>query len=667
MNDYLRDRLTVAVGTQYQIENEIGRGGMAVVYRATDSRLHRTVAIKVLPPDIAFNEAVRTRFIREAQTAAQLSHPNIVPIYSVDEVGSESSAAGSLAFFVMAYIDGESLGQHLAREGAWPVDQTVRVLREVADALAYAHARGVVHRDIKPDNILIDRASGRPMVTDFGIARAKAGETRITATGVAVGTPAYMSPEQALGEREVDGRSDLYSLAVVAYHMLSGDTPFKAVNTPAMLVKHVSERPRPIRERRPDVPAYLAVAIDRALAKKPEDRWSDAAEFRDALAGAQASHRRRQAWTPPSSQIPSYPGGESRTGPPAASSLAVPAQTPAQPRHFPLPPPGISRKELRRWYKAQRNLLRAEERAAFDREIRVIGISLENYKRFDERPLDERVDAFRRSVMSWMGWSGVLIFINAAITQGPPWFLIPSGLMFLNVLRHGTSIWSDGVGPIDAFKKGIRAKLRAERGAAEVQKGIAAPPPPPPAPPTIEQLAAQLAPADVLAGPYGDAIKRAAADRALMRDITSKFGAIEKELIPDIGPTVDALAGRVAAVASTLHRLDADVSGASLGALDQRLASLQSEPDTPERERREALLQRQRNSLADLLERRGALSGQLESAGLMLQNLKLDLLKFRSSGLGSQMEDSTSATQEARALSRDIGHAVEAADELRKL
>jgi serine/threonine-protein kinase len=312
-------------------------------------------------------------------------------------------------------------------------------------------------------------------------------------------------------------------------------------------------------------------------------------------------------------------------------------------------------------------MLRAEERAAFDREIRVIGINLENYKRFDERPLDERVDAFRHSAMNWVGLSGVLLFINAAMTQGPPWFLIPSGLMFLNVLRHGSSIWSDGVGPIDAFKKGIRSKLRAERGVAEVQKGIAAPPPPPPTPPTIEQLAAQLAPADVLAGPYGDTIKRAAADRALMRDITSKFGAIEKELIPDIGPTVDALAQRVAAVATTLHRLDADVSGASLGALDQRLAALRSEPDTPERERHEGLLQRQRNSLADLLERRRSLSSQLESAGLMLQNLKLDLLKFRSSGLGSQMEDNTSATQEARALSRDIGHAVEAAEELRKL
>src|SRR5215216_4347180 len=278
---------------------------MAVVYRATDLRLNRTVAIKVLPPDVAFNSDVRTRFIREAQTAAQLSHPNIVPIYSVDEKDH-----GSVVYFVMAFVDGESLGARLAREGAWPVDRTVRVLRDVADALAYAHERGVVHRDIKPDNILIDRASGRPMVTDFGIARAAAGETRLTITGVAVGTPAYMSPEQALGEREIDGRSDLYSLAVVGYHLLSGETPFKASNTPAMLVKHVSERPRPIRERRPEVPAYLAVAIDRALAKRAEDRWSDAAEFRDAIDGAQiapGSSRNRRVSSPPATALAPLP------------------------------------------------------------------------------------------------------------------------------------------------------------------------------------------------------------------------------------------------------------------------------------------------------------------------------------------------------------------------
>src|SRR3954468_5085330 len=298
MNDYLLDRVTVAVGNHYLIENEIGRGGMAVVYKATDLRLNRPVAIKVLPPDVAFNGDVKTRFIREAQTAAQLSHPNIVPIYSVDDNGGES-----LVYFVMSFVDGEGLGVRLSREGAWPVDQTVRVLRDVADALAYAHTHGVVHRDIKPDNILIDRASGRPLVTDFGIARAAAGETRLTVTGVAVGTPAYMSPEQALGEREVDGRSDMYSLAVVGYHMLVGETPFKAANTPAMLVKHVSERPRPIRERRPEVPAYLAVAIDRALAKRPEDRWADAAEFRDALDSASASSGRRYS-PPPKSMAP---------------------------------------------------------------------------------------------------------------------------------------------------------------------------------------------------------------------------------------------------------------------------------------------------------------------------------------------------------------------------
>jgi serine/threonine-protein kinase len=667
VNDYLRDRVTVAVGTQYLVDGEIGRGGMSVVYRATDLRLHRPVAIKVLPPDLAFNGDVRTRFIREAQTAAQLSHPNIVPIYSVDDVDG-GVGVGSLVFFVMAYIDGASLGARLAQEGAWPIDQTVRVLREVADALAYAHARGVVHRDIKPDNILIDRASGRAMVTDFGIARAMAGETRITATGVAVGTPAYMSPEQALGEREVDGRSDLYSLAVVGYHMLSGDPPFKAVNTPAMLMKHASERPRPIRERRPDVPAYLAVAIDRALAKRPEDRWADAAEFRDALIGAQASHQRRQAWTPPSTQVPPYPG-EVRSAPPPPPAPQAPNAAPL-PARFASPPPGLSRGQLRRWYQAQRLLVRVEERAAFDqslaRDVRVIGINLDKYKSFDDRPIEERVVAFRRSVMSWIGWTGVLFLINVGVTvHAGPWFVLPSGLLFLKVLRRGGSIWSDGVGPIDAFKKGIRSKLRAARGEVEPPSGRPAPVLPPP--PSPEQLAEQLAPPEVLAGAYGTAVRRAAADQVQMRDIMNRLSEIERGMIPDIRPTVDALAQRVGSVATTLHRLDADVSGTSLGALDQRLAALQTEPDTPERERRLSLLQRQRSSLNDLLERRRSLATQLENAGLMLQNLKLDLLKFRSSGLGSAIEDNTSATQEARALSRDIGHAVEAAEELRKL
>jgi len=632
VNDYLRDRITVAVGKEYLIENEVGRGGMAVVYRATDLRLHRTVAIKVLPPDVAFNSDVRVRFIREAQTAAQLNHPNIVPIYSVDEKDN-----GSVVYFVMSYVDGESLGARLTREGAWPIEQTVRVLRDVADALAYAHARGVVHRDIKPDNILIERASGRPMVTDFGIARATAGDSRLTVTGVAVGTPAYMSPEQALGERELDGRSDLYSLAVVGYHMLAGETPFKASNTPAMLVKHVSERPRPLRERRPEVPAYLAVAIDRALAKRPEDRWTDAAEFRDALDAAKASSRYR----PPVTPLP--------LPPPPAQQAAI-----AAPAAFPSPPPGLSRQELKHWYRAQRRQSEMVIRGQMD------AAKHSSYS-YDERPIEDRVIAFRRSVVSFAAFTPLFFIANMA-THGFPWFIIPSGFMFFEVLKKGGSIWSDGVGPFEAFRKGIRSKLRAQRGVAAGGSASALP-----APRTPEQLAAELAPPEVLVGTHGEAVRRAAADRAMMRDIVAALGTVERNMIPEVGPTVDALAQRVGTLATTLHRLDADVSGASLGALDARIAALSTEPETTERERRLSLLQRQRASLHDLLERRRSLANQLESAGLMLQNLKLDLLKLRSSGIGSAIEDVTSATQEARALSRDIGHVIEAADDLKKI
>ncbi|HVX42084.1 MAG TPA: serine/threonine-protein kinase [Gemmatimonadaceae bacterium] len=660
MNDYLRDRVTVAVGTKYLIDGEVGRGGMAVVYRATDLRLHRPVAIKVLPPDVAFNPDVRTRFIREAQTAAQLNHPNIVQIYSVE---AEDEGGAGLVYFVMAFVDGESLAARLKREGPWPVEQTVRVLRDVADALAYAHARGVVHRDIKPDNILIERATGRPMVTDFGIARAAAGETRLTVTGVAVGTPAYMSPEQALGERELDGRSDLYSLAVVGYHMLTGEPPFKAANTPAMLVKHVSERPRPIRDVRPEIPAYLAVAIDRALAKRPEDRWADAAEFRDALDAATSPARAKHyaSEPPPFVPAPSIP----------LSPAPVPAPFPAPlPAPFPAPPAGLSGRELREWYRTQR---RVAVRQQLHEGVGV-GLAMNDramwptrHQSYDERPLEERVVAFRGSVVRWMAWTAGFFAINVAMHGPGPWFVIPSGIAFLEVLRKLGSIWSDGVGPFEAFSKGIKAKIRARQAAGELPASA----PPLAAAPrpvlTPDQLAAELAPPDVLAGPHGDAVRRAAAERALMRDIVSALRPVEREMIPDVGPTIDALAQRVGSVATTLHRLDADVSGASLGALDQRIAALQTEPDTPDRERRLSLLQRQRTTLHDLLERRRALANQLESASLMLQTLKLDLLKLRSSGIGSAIEDVTSATQEARALSRDIGHVLGAAEDLKKL
>src|SRR5215216_3971939 len=232
---------------------------MGVVYRGKDRRLKRTVAIKVLPPELAFRSEIKTRFLREAETAAQLNHPNIVDIYSVDEAAPPDDPSARLVYFVMAYITGDNLAKRLHDHGTLSVEETRRILRDVADALAYAHERGVVHRDIKPDNIILSSQSGKPMVTDFGIAKAVAeGDSRLTATGMALGTPAYMSPEQAAGEREIDGRSDLYSLGIVGYQMLCGDVPFQANNTPAMLVKHLSERPRPVDERREGLPPDLA-------------------------------------------------------------------------------------------------------------------------------------------------------------------------------------------------------------------------------------------------------------------------------------------------------------------------------------------------------------------------------------------------------------------------
>ncbi|HET9004954.1 MAG TPA: serine/threonine-protein kinase, partial [Gemmatimonadaceae bacterium] len=275
-NEPLHDRVVAAIGEQYEVESEIGRGGMSVVYRARDRRLNRPVAIKVLPPELAFDPAIRARFTREAQTSAHLSHAHIVPIYDVGE-------RDGIAWFVMTIVTGGSLATLIEREPRQQVDEVRRLLCECADALAYAHLRGVIHRDVKPDNILLDGNNGRVMVTDFGIARAVESGTRLTVTGMAIGTPAYMSPEQALGEREIDGRSDIYSLGVLGYQMLTGRVPFSAGNSMALLLKHVSERPQPIVELRPDAPAGLREAIERAMMKSPEDRWPTAAAMREAL------------------------------------------------------------------------------------------------------------------------------------------------------------------------------------------------------------------------------------------------------------------------------------------------------------------------------------------------------------------------------------------------
>ncbi len=275
-----RRRIQRALGDPFELGPLLGSGGFAEVYAAKDLTLNRMVAVKVLRPDLVVTGATVKRFVREAQAAAKLRHPNIVPIY---QIGRQEE----LAWFVMPLIEGESLRARIEREGALPADDARRVLREVADALAAAHRAGIVHRDIKPDNIMLEGEHRRAVVTDFGIAKALAGdEPGLTASGMIVGTPYYMSPEQAVGSAEIDARSDLYSLGVVGYEMLAGALPFEGAGAQEVIHQHVTAQPRALGERRPDLPRDLQVAVERCLAKRPEQRWSSAEELARSLGGA---------------------------------------------------------------------------------------------------------------------------------------------------------------------------------------------------------------------------------------------------------------------------------------------------------------------------------------------------------------------------------------------
>ncbi|MEP7086351.1 MAG: serine/threonine-protein kinase, partial [Gemmatimonadota bacterium] len=275
--------LAAALAGQYQIERELGRGGMGIVYLAHDVKLEREVAIKVLPPMLAGSADVRERFLREARTSARLTHPNVVAIHGAGEIDSR-------VFFVMGFVDGESLAERLRREGPLDPAILIPILRDVALALSYAHERGVVHRDIKPENILIDARTGRAMVTDFGIARV-AEAAPLTMTGQVLGSVHYMSPEQVSGDK-LDGRSDLYSLGVVGFQALSGRLPFDNESASAVIVAHVTKPAPALLSVAPNLPAAIAAVIDRCLAKSPDTRYANG----DALASALDHAWDEKAW-----------------------------------------------------------------------------------------------------------------------------------------------------------------------------------------------------------------------------------------------------------------------------------------------------------------------------------------------------------------------------------
>jgi serine/threonine-protein kinase len=268
-------RLSTALADRYAIERELGAGGMATVYLAQDLKHDRRVAIKVLRPELAAVIGAE-RFLSEIKTTAILQHPHILPLH-------DSGEADGFLFYVMPYVEGESLRDRLSREKQLPVDEAIRLATEVAAALDDAHRHGVIHRDIKPENVLLH--DGSALVADFGIALAasKAGGTRMTETGMSLGTPHYMSPEQAMGEREITARSDVYALGAVTYEMLTGDPPFTGSTAQAIVARVVTESPRSMTTQRHTIPPQVEAAVFTALEKLPADRFASAADFAAAL------------------------------------------------------------------------------------------------------------------------------------------------------------------------------------------------------------------------------------------------------------------------------------------------------------------------------------------------------------------------------------------------
>jgi len=249
---------------------------MGSVYLAREPALDRLVAIKVLPPERAQSSELRERFRREARTAAQLSHPNIVPLLTFGE-------DEGLMYFVMGYVEGEALSTRVQREGRLPTGEAVRILSELSEALGYAHGRGVVHRDVKPENILLELPQGVVRLTDFGVAKGLAASSSLTTEGALIGTPHYMSPEQASGRADVDTRSDIYSMGALAFTLFTGRPPFTGRSPSEILRQHLTQEPPRLRDQAPELPAALEEAVRRCLAKEPSARWPSAAEFAKAL------------------------------------------------------------------------------------------------------------------------------------------------------------------------------------------------------------------------------------------------------------------------------------------------------------------------------------------------------------------------------------------------
>ena len=647
-DDELRAHVERALTASYELDCEIGRGGMGIVYRAKDRGLKRLVAIKLLPPELAFRSEIKSRFLREAETAAQLSHPNIVPIYTVHE-------QNGLVFFVMAYISGDNLAKRLHERGVLTVDETRKILREVGEALAYAHERGVVHRDIKPDNILLDAVTGRPMVTDFGIARAmdSSGDSRLTATGMAIGTPAYMSPEQAAGDREIDGRSDLYSLGVLGYQMLTGEPPFNAGSTPAMLVKHISEVPIPVQQRRNDVPTDLARTVMMLLEKDPKDRFPSASALVAALDAREAPPSRAPE-PPPLPRAASRPGDyASSTNAAAHGSAAY-----APPSYA---PPGF--------LQSGRSSVPQQQQPSVD-----------DLRRWDAPP----VMAFRRKIAPYLFVNGVIVlfavfgsrdlfsltvlwsvyiaFKYAKLwSEGYDWkdvFRQPRDREFIEVIEEGVE-WVRAV-----FDSSARARLRANREQRKLAARMS--------PPLIGPGGQGSSYAGVITdGPLAERVRQAFSDRdEIFRRLTSLGRSLPANQREEVSASAMALADKVQSLAMALEESSRMDLTSARAMLENEISTLENaanplERGSEDRVRRLAYLKRQRRGLVDADQRKQGLSGKLETCALALQSMRFDLMRL---GASPQMHQHiTGLANKAMSLAENVDEALFVADEMGRL
>ena len=648
-DDVLGEHVAAVLEPTYEIDSEIGRGGMGIVYCAKDKRLKRNVAIKLLPPELAFRTDIRSRFLREAETAAQLSHPNIVPIYNVEE-------KDNLVYFIMAFIAGDNLATRLQRMGALDPAEVRKILKEVADALAYAHKRNVVHRDIKPDNILLDTDSGRAMVTDFGIARALTdqGDSRLTATGMAIGTPAYMSPEQSAGESEIDGRSDLYSLGVVGYQMASGELPFNAPNTPSMLVKHLSEIPLPVDQRRPDLPTDLARVIMMMLEKDPANRFPDAQSVVVAL----------------SSGIM-----------PTLRTLQSPAGTAGLGGGFPLA--------------ARQQPQPMATRTGGFRSANVP--TPEELDRWNAPP----VKRFRKKLAPYLAVNAILVPLSIFGDGG---FLVVTAFWSIGMAVSYSKLWQEGFNWRDVFRQPrdrllfdvaaesiddaralfdetkrekvrARARARASGGLFDDRAPVLAggaqrtmPRSPLPGetnpPPSL--------PADN--SPYGSILASVRMDRDEVYRQMQTMTKDEREQIPDVQQSADAIYRKAMQVASALAELDLRDTRDTPESIEKEIDKLEAQANpldynaSEERVRRLAHLKRQRRVIADLTKRRTEAETKLEHCRQLLRSMRLELLRYRSAGMGAAATNGlTMVTQQAQTVVKEMGYLSDAAAEVNAL